>query len=284
MNFLPETQTENSLTNITSTEVGAVAAVTREQTEIQAAIISAKKFPRDEIAAYNKLLKSFERPSLAESSQYSFPRGGDKNVTGPSIGCARELARCWGNIKHGIRIVSVDDEMVHIKGYAIDLETNATVEAEDKFKKLVFRKKGGWIKPDERDLRELINRRGAILVRNSILQLIPPDVIEQIISKANDTLKKAATKSLKESREDTVRKLVAAFDGLGVSIEMLEAKLEHKINLINEVEYVELRKIFKSLQDGHTSRNEHFNFEKTASEAANDLNSLLGKKEGGSDA
>jgi len=74
-------------------------------------------------------------------------------------------------------VVSLTDEHVHIRGFAIDLETNASTEYEDQFKRLVQRKgrdgETHWVQPDERDLRELIGRRGAILVRNAILSYTP---------------------------------------------------------------------------------------------------------------
>ena len=155
-------------------QAGELAAVAREQNEIQSAIVSAKKFPRNEQAAFVKALNSFRRQSMAEAATYSFPRGG-KTVEGPSVDCARELARVWGNIRYGLRVVSQDENRLHIRAYALDLETNTYVEAEDEFSKLIQRKdklSGAtrWVTPDERDLRELMNRRGAIAIRNCLLQ------------------------------------------------------------------------------------------------------------------
>ena len=45
-----------------------------------------------------------------------------------------------------------------------------------------------WTVPDERDLRELTNRRGAICVRNAILALVPPDLVEDAMATADQTL------------------------------------------------------------------------------------------------
>lgn len=243
-------------------DAGGLSVVSREQSEIQSAIISAKRFPRSEEKAFAQIIKAFKRPSLARCAQYSFPRGG-ATVRGPSIDTARELARLWGNIKHGLRIVGVDDIYVHIKGYAIDLENNASIEAEDKFKKLVQRKRGGntqWVAPDERDLRELINRRGAILVRNCILQLIAPDIVDAALEQADATLRQVSSGELEQSREDTIRSLVLIFDGMGVSVEMLEQRLKHELSLITVSELTELRTIYKSLRDGNSRREDHFGF------------------------
>lgn len=259
-------------------QVGEVAAAAREQHEIQASIISAKRFPRDESAAYAKIMRSFERPGLAEGATYSFPRGKAK-VKGPSVELARELARCWGNVRYGMRVVAVDEQYVQIKGYAVDLESNAYVEAEDKFRRLVQRKNfetgvTTWKEPDERDLRELTNKRGAILIRNCILQIIPPDVTADALKRAESTVHKAARGELKGNKEDVVRSLVLAYDGLGVSPEMLEDRLGHSLTLINEDEVVELRQIFASIRDGNAQRTDYFSFPES-SQALAELNAQV---------
>src|SRR5690606_32675204 len=101
-------------TAITVREAGAASAVAREEAEMKSAIFLARQFPRDEAAAYTKIIKSCRRPTFAEGAMYRFPRGGQQ-VEGPSVQLAREIARCWGNIRYGLRIVSVDAEMIHIR-------------------------------------------------------------------------------------------------------------------------------------------------------------------------
>lgn len=253
-------ETSGAEAGLVPTQVGALSAVVREDTELKAAIVSAKRFPREEAASYARIMRACERPSMAEDAAYSFPRGG-KPVTGPSVYLAREAARCWGNIRHGLRIVSVDEEQVHVRGYALDLETNAYAESEDRFAKKIQRKVNGrtqWVDPDERDLRELVNRRGAICVRNAILQVIPADIIEDALRKADDTLRRAAKGELEQNREDAVRRLVVAFDRFGVRPEMLATFLQHELSLITPDELAELRKVYTSIEDGNTRVADHF--------------------------
>lgn len=245
-------------------EAGIMSAIARDEAELKGAIVMAKKFPRDENASYNKLMKSCERPAFAEAATYQFPRGGQQ-ISGPSVNLAREAARCWGNVRYGLIIVTDSEEEVHIRGAAFDLETNNAVAMEDKFKKLVYRRDGGWQKPDERDLRELINRRGAICVRNALLQILPPDVVDDAVSKAGLTLQQAAKGQLKQDRTKTIRSLLAAFDMLGVSKEMIEATLKHPVDIINEEELAKLRGIYASIADGNTSRDKHFEIPATKS-------------------
>lgn len=273
---------ESGSKSLVESEVGAVAVVAREESEIKAAIVVAKNFPRDEFAAHTKIIKSAQRPSFAEGGFYSFKRGGAA-VEGPSVKMARELARVWGNVRHGLRIVSIDDDYVHVKGWALDLETNAYVENEDKFRKLIERKNRGWVVPDERDLRELINKRGAICVRNSVLQVMPPDIVDEAVRVAKTTMISAAKGEIEgQSREEAARRLALAFADLGVTTDMLQKHLGHSLDIVTDEEVVKLRGIYTSLNDGHSKREEHFDMPGApASDGAAVLGAELSQNRGG---
>ena len=104
---------------------GTVAIeASRAIAEAQGKLVIAKKFPRNEIAAYAKAMEACQRPTMAAKAFYSFPRGG-QTVEGPTIRFAEELARCWGNIDYGIKELSQDDGKSEMQAYAWDLETNA---------------------------------------------------------------------------------------------------------------------------------------------------------------
>lgn len=276
---MAETATKGALAEATqslperASEAGIAGAMVRAKAEIEAAIVVAKRFPRDELASGQKLRRSMERASAAECALYRFPRGGQA-IEGPSVNLAREAARCWGNIRYGLRIVSEDDERVHIAGVAFDAETNTLVEAEDKFAKLVYRKQGGWVRPDERDLRELINRRGAICVRNAILQLIPADIVDDAVKVAKETMRKAAEGELKESPQETLKRVLARFGRLGVSPEMVSSYLGHPLTDINAEELASLRAIGRSMEDGQTRREDHFEIAAKREVASVDLDAV----------
>ena len=259
--------TTNAVEGMVET-AGEMAAITREQTEIQSAIVAAKRFPRNEQAAFVRAVNSFTRLTMAEGATYNFPRGG-KTVEGPSVDCARELARVWGNIRYGLRVVSQSSERMHIKAYALDLETNTYVEAEDEFSKLIQRKdkysgETRWIQPDERDLRELMNRRGAIAIRNCILQVLPSDLVDDVLKTAKHTLQRDASSALEKNRDDIVKQLVVMFDRQGVSVSMLEAYLGHKLDVVTADEVAALKQILQSIRDGVAKRDEYFKFETTS--------------------
>lgn len=238
-----------------SFELAPTAAAAEKQFEIQSAIIIAKKYPRNEEAAFEKLMKASLRPSFADDAAYSFPRG-KTSVEGPSVNLAREAARVWGNVRFGLDIIRDDDESRQIRGWAWDMETNTKVTAEDDFKKLIQRKgdKGTfWVKPDERDLRELTNRRGAILVRNCLLQIVPKDLIEDAMDRCKETLRSGATKDPEAAR----KKIILAFSEISVTPEMLEQLLGHKIAEASPAEIEELRKVYKSIADGNSNWSEY---------------------------
>ncbi|HMD52950.1 MAG TPA: hypothetical protein VKJ65_00160, partial [Phycisphaerae bacterium] len=51
------------------------AAVARATQEIQAALVIAQRFPRDEIRAKARILEACKRKELAENAEYEYSRG-----------------------------------------------------------------------------------------------------------------------------------------------------------------------------------------------------------------
>lgn len=241
---------------------GTAGAVAREESEVKAAIVLARANRREEMVAYQSIIKACKRPNFAASAMYAFPRGGQQ-ITGPSVDLAREMARVWGNIRCGFRVVTEDETHIHLKGFAHDLETNAYVEMEDKFRKLIQRKdkrtgETKWVPPDERDGRELMNRRAAFLERNCILKLMPPDFIDDALDQVFKTKEQAANGELEADRAGTVKKMVMAFDEVHVTPEMLADYLGHAIDDVTDRELADLKAIYKSLRDGNSEREEYF--------------------------
>lgn len=235
-----------------SSELAPTSSAAEKQFEIQSAIIIANRFPRNEDVALIKLMKSCDRLSFAEDAEYEFPRAGTQ-IIGPSVHLARESARCWGNIRYGVDIIRDDENSRQIRGWAWDLETNIKVTSEDDFAKSIYRKNGGWQKPDERDLRELTNRKGAILERNCILKIIPKDFIEDARTRCNETIKKG----IKNDPETARKRLIVSFSAIGVTPEMLENYLQHPIANSSPAEIEKLRKVYSSIKDGNSTWQEY---------------------------
>jgi hypothetical protein len=243
-------------------ELDPSGSAAREVAEIQAAYIMALRKPRDEKKCSERLVAACRRESFADEAQYEFPRG-DNQVSGPSAPFAREAARIWGNFRFGLKIIREDDDTRTIKGWALDLETNAYDEGEDHFKKLVQRRRKNpatnrtetvWVTPDERDLRELTNRRGAILIRNAILSLIPKDIIDEALATADDTVRVNAD----ANRPEMIGRIKQGYLKAGVAVAELEAYLGHSIDAVTKDEILDLRKILRAIVDGVSRKEEYF--------------------------
>ena len=107
----------------------------RAVAQVMAQVGIAVDHPRDEILAMENIKKMCERPLFAESARYKFPRGKkqdpsgqwvDNFVTGASVKFAREVARVWGNIVIGQRIIAEDDDSVTVEVRAWDIQTNTS--------------------------------------------------------------------------------------------------------------------------------------------------------------
>jgi hypothetical protein len=130
--------------------------VNRQAQEVQAAMVVAKKFPRDEIEAYNRIMRACQRKSLAEQSMYEYPRGGTK-VTGPSIRLAEAIAQNWGNVDFGIMELEQHGNESSVMAYAWDLETNTRQTKIFQVPHTRYsKKKGNETLTDPRDIYEML--------------------------------------------------------------------------------------------------------------------------------
>lgn len=252
-----------------SSEIAATAGAARVQQEIQAGVVLAHRFPRNADQAFAEIVTSCRRPSFADGAEYKFPRGNkfneesgkwEKNyVTGATVDLMREAARCWGNIRYGFAVIRDTQQMRGLLGYAWDLERNIFASYEDEFQKLVQRRvnvgteadkrfETQWVQPDERDLRELTNRRGAILERNALEHVLPSDIIDDALSVARETKLSKVAKDPNGER----KKVIIAFQSINISPKMLEEKLGHSLDQCSPTQVVELREIYASIRGGHT--------------------------------
>lgn len=232
-------------------------ATTQAAQTIQAMCVMAKKFPRDENAAYLRIMQACKRPALAEHATYSFPRGG-QTVDGPSIRLAEVLLRSWGNCEAGVIELERKKGESIAMAYAMDYETNSR-DVKVFSVKHERHKRGGVVErlTDERDIYELVANGGARRKRACILSLIPSDVVDDALAQCEKTL--AGQNS--EPLADRVRRMLAGFSEFGVTQGMIEGRLGHKLEAITEREMVDLRKVYTSLKDGMSPREQWFHVE-----------------------
>jgi hypothetical protein len=167
---------------------------------------------------------------------------------------AEVLAQNWGNLAFGITEVEQRDGESVVLAYCSDLETNVHQEKTFVVKHVRETKKGSYKLTDSRDVYELLANQGARRLRACILGIIPGDIVDAAVEQCEKTL---AGKS-SEPIGDRARKMVAAFSELGVTKEMLEARLQHSMDAVTEPEIVGLQKIFRSIKDQFTKREDWF--------------------------
>lgn len=238
--------------------VGMAIATTRQAQEVQAAMIVAKRFPRDEDLAASRILKACKRPGLAEAACYEYSKGGTK-ITGPSIRLAEVMAQNWGNIDFGFveleRSRGVDGVGVSIvQAHAWDMETNTRRAATFNVRHWRDTRQGGYALDDEREIYEAIANQAARRVRACVLAVIPGDIQDAAVEQCEKTLAGQSTEPL----TDRIRKMISAFDEVGVSKAQIELKLGHATSAITNSEMARLTKIFTSIRDGFGTVAEHF--------------------------
>lgn len=246
----------------------------RAVAEVQAQYVIAKKFPRNQNEAYRQIIESCRRHTLAEQAMYAYPKGGQV-VNGPSIRLAEAMASAWGNLDCGVREISQANGVSVAEAYAIDLQTNTRVVKTFHVPHHRDTKNGKKKLTDSRDIYEAVANQGARRLRACILAIIPGDVIEAAVEQCKRTLETSEIPMTEQ-----IKRLVVAFDEIGVKVEHLEARLGHNLDATIPQELVTLRSIYKSIKDGMSGREDFFdafkkNEKKPAEQAKAELEDLL---------
>lgn len=244
------TQPQNNLT--TKSDVGAALA-TRQAQEVQAAVVMAKRFPRDWVEVESKLIMSCKRPKLAEIAVYEYPRGGTK-VTGPSIRLAEAAAQAMGNIDFGwTEIQRLEDESI-CTAYAWDIENN--IRRTTTFSVPHYRdtRQGKKRLSDDRDIYEMCANQASRRMRGCILQVVPGDLVDLAISECEKTL---------QANLGTVQEQAAKWAKLfekeyNIKRESIMKYLGSRPETWTQNDIFRLRKLYNALQDNMTTVEEAF--------------------------
>lgn len=241
--FRNDQETNTALTNVEGE---------RAIQEVQAALVIAKRFPRNKADAMDRILAECAQPALAQESEYAFKRGGQR-VDGPSIRLAEAIMRCWGNVEFGVRELSRENGMSVVQAYAWDTETN-TRRVINFNVKHVRDKQGGPVRlSTERDIYEMVMNQGARRLRMCILSLVPGAVVEAALQACHETMK-----STGGAEPEQIKKLIEGFAKLGVSAEMIRTRVGHELTSLNMAEIASLRKIYAAIKDGFGLPGDYF--------------------------
>lgn len=241
---------------VASREVNAGTVSIEEQraiAEVQGKLIIAKRFPRNTAEAFQKVMTACSRFGLADAAMYSYAKGGT-SVSGPSIRLAEELARSMGNIEFGIRELSQKNGVSEMQAFAWDLETNTQSVKNFTVKHERHTKTGVKALTDPRDIYELTANQGGRRLRACILAIMPPDLVEAAVEQCRKTLQGQVA----ANPEDSKRKLILAFQELGVTVQHLQENRGKTVADFLPDDVVELRSIYRTIRDGHASAAEFF--------------------------
>jgi hypothetical protein len=249
----------------------ADVSAAREVQEVQAAVAVAKRYPRDEKAALDRILNACTRPGLAEAAVYQYARGGT-DVTGPSIRMAEALAQNWGNLQFGIRELEQRDGESTVEAFAWDLETNTRQCKVFQVPHIRYSKgKGNTKLTDPRDIYEMVANNGARRVRACILGVIPGDVIDAAVKQCETTLHAKA-----DVTPERIKALLEKFAGYKVTKAQIEGRIQRRVESITAGQLVSLGKIFNSLKDGMSTPADWFETEGQAKTARRGASPLAG--------
>lgn len=239
--------------------VGAVAIEQeRAIAEAQGQLVLAKRFPRNEEAAYAELMKACKLPVFAAVAFYNVPRAGG-SVSGPSIRLAEEVARVYSNFEYGHRELSRDANKSEIEVYAWDKEKNNRSIRQITVFHVRDTKSGAVPLRDQKDIDDKIANVASKQVRGRILALMPKWLVESAIEECRKTI----AGNNDEPIEVRVRRMTQAFAKFGVTTSHLERYLGHSLGETMIDEIADLQGIFNAIKEG-TAPSEFFSAELNA--------------------
>jgi hypothetical protein len=238
----------------------AIIESSRAAQEVKVAATIAAMKPRQWDVVERRIAQACSRETLAEQAVYSFPRGGTQ-VNGPSIRLAEALASAWGNLQYGVCEIDRQGDESSMLAYCWDLETNVTARAEFKVRHIRDARGEKKALTDERDIYERVANDGSRRLRACILKIIPGDVTENAVKLCEETIR-AKISDLPAK----IKSMVASFEALGVSKQMIEKRLRHHLDATNAAEVIALGRIYTSIKDGMSVATDYFEAEAPAAD------------------
>lgn len=260
-----------------SVNAGAVSIeVERAVAEARGQMQLAKMFPRNLNAAYAEIMDACKLQAMANVAFYTLPQGGQK-VTGPSIKLIEQIAQSCGNFEWGHRELGrqeagpgpTDFGRSEVEVYAWDKEKNIRSIRQITVLHVLDTRDGPRKLRDQRDIDNKIANVASKQMRGRLAALLPKWLIEA----AQEECRKTLTGNNNVPIAERVRKMSQAFAGYGVTVELLERSLGHKLESVTVDELADLLGIYNAIKEG-TPPDEFFG-EFKAAEAADSTGAAL---------
>lgn len=234
--------------------------VSRQTQEVQAAMVVAKRFPRNESESWNRIMRTCQRQSLAERAMYEYPRGKEK-VSGPSIRLAEAIAQNWGNIDFGFIELENKGGESQVMAYCWDLETNTRQSKVFSVPHIRATKNGSYALTDPRDIYELVANQAARRVRSCILSIIPGDVVDAAVKVCQQTLGGGDASQVHEKVQQTLN---VFREELNISQQAIERFIGCNASAFTAQTIVRLRGVYNAIKEGRATVGDYFGNTSTA--------------------
>lgn len=233
--------------------------------EVQAAVVVSQNCPRDMADAEREMEYVCGRLDMAEQAFYQVTNRG----TGPTVHLMRELARIWGNVDHGVKELHRNDTAgeSEVQAFAWDIQKNT------RSSRTFIVPHQRMVKGQRKDLVDLqdiyLNNQniGARAVRECIGTILPRWFTEKAQNVCHETLKHGEGKPLR----DRIESLIGAFDGLGVTVGQLEARIGRQRGQWTPEDVAQLTVAGQSIRRGEAQKDELFPPAEATSSTADEI-------------
>lgn len=227
-------------------------AVRLAQVEIDSAVSTAKKFPRQLVAVKNNILDlvMLDEETAAECV-YALPRGG-KPIKGPSIRFAEIVASQYGNCHLGSRVVDVNrhEKYVEAEGVFVDLQSGMKRAA--RIRRRIVDKTGRLFNDDM--IIVTGNAACSIALREAVLKGVPKALWRAAYDAAENVIA-GDVKTLAVRRGDAIK----AFAAWGIVPDQIFACLEvDGLDDIGLDEIATLGAMYKAIKSGEQTVEDYF--------------------------
>jgi hypothetical protein len=228
----------------------------------------AVKRPRDHQLIMSELCSQIDAyPAFAETLVYAKPVGKNQQgemqyARGLSIRAAEALAELWGNNRIETETETVNDEMVKVTAVFTDFQSGRVWRDSALVSRFYKTRNGARAKwDDDRFYNVVVNAEKSKRLREVILRSVSPGIKMELQHRAESAMAKTLT-------DDVVARIVDSFNGMGVTLAMLENLVHQPLHHGWTTEHrVQLQQVYVALRDGETTIAEVFGAAKRQAEA-----------------
>jgi len=248
-------------------ETASTAIAAQAKAMVESRYIMAMRNPRNWDQVRLDLVKECRRPSFANNKSAYYVKPIGQGVEGLGIRFVEVALRCMKNVLVETTMIFEDEGKEVHRVSVTDLEANITYPLDVRVSKTVERSKpmddGSFISmrlnsykkpvytvPANDD--DLLNKRGALIskaIRTIGLRIIPGDMCDE----AEEIIKAIRLDKAAKDPDSERKKIIDAFDGIGVSAMDLAEYLGHGIEKCSPAQIVNLRGIYGAIKDGEAT-------------------------------